>query len=99
MHGVRAGMLRAAEDESEMVRGEDVLGVDQLDKALALPLLRREMARKSISMPILEAAALVADPSLVVDLRAFAHSTGDDLIDRLALVALKACETDRKSVV
>lgn len=90
---VRAALLRAAEDESDTVRAEAVLGVAQRDKALALPLLRREMARKSISMPILEAAALVADPLLVDDLRAFAHSTGDDLIDRLALVALKACET------
>src|SRR3546814_11414823 len=74
---VRAALLRAAEDESDTVRAEAVLGVAQRDKALALPLLRREMARKSISMPILEAAALVADPSLVDDLRTFAHSTSD----------------------
>ena len=90
---VRDALLRAAEDESDAVRAEAVLGVAQRDKALALPLLRRELARKSVSMPILDAAALVADPSLVDDLRAFAHPSGDDIIDRLALTALKACET------
>lgn len=89
---VREALLRAAEDESDAVRAEAVLGIAHRSKALALPLLRRELARKAISMPILEAAALVADPSLVEDLRAFAHSSGDDLVDNLAVTALKACE-------
>jgi hypothetical protein len=89
---VREALLRAAEDEIDAVRAEAILGVAQRDKALALPLLRRELARKSISLPILEAAALVADASLVDDLRAFSYTSGDDVIDRWAMAALKACE-------
>src|SRR3546814_19431412 len=90
---VRAALLRAAEDESDTVRAEAVLGVPQRDKALALPLLRSAMARKSISMPILAAAALAADPSLVADLRASPPSPGAALLYRLATVPLTARNT------
>jgi hypothetical protein len=90
---VRGALLRAAEDDSDAVRAEAILGMAQRDKTLALPLLQKELSRKSVAMPIFEAAALVADPSLVDDLRGYASPSGDDLLDRWALEALKACET------
>lgn len=90
---VREALLRAAEDDNDAVRAEAIFGVAQRDKALALPLLQKELARKYVAMPIFEAAALVADPSLVDDLRAYAQPSGDEFLDQLALDALKACET------
>lgn len=90
---IREALLRAAEDDNDAVRAEAILGVAQRDRALALPLLQKELARKSVGMLIFEAAALVADPSLVNDLRSFASPSGNDLLDRCALNALKACET------
>lgn len=89
---IREALLRAAEDDIDAVRAEAILGVAQRDKSLALPLVQKELARTSVAMPIFEAAALVADPSLVDDLRAFAQPSGDDFLDGLALEALKACE-------
>lgn len=90
---VREALLHAAEDENDAVRAEAILGLAQRDKAVALPLLQKELSRKSVAMPIFEAAALVADSSLVEDLREFAAPSGDDFLDRWALDALKACET------
>ena len=40
---VRDALLGAAEDENEYVRAEAILGLAQRDKALALPLLQREL--------------------------------------------------------
>lgn len=89
---IREALLRAAEDDIDAVRAEAILGVAQRDKALALPLLQKELARKSVALPIFEAAVLVADPSLIDHLRGYAHPSGDELIDRWALDALQACE-------
>lgn len=89
---IREALLRAAEDECDAVRAEAILGLAQRDRRLALPLLRRELARSSVPMPIFEAAALVADPSLVSDLRAFAAPSGNEPLDRAARDALEACE-------
>lgn len=90
---VREALLRAAEDEHVYVRGEAILGLATLDAALALPLLRRELGRESVSVMVLEAAALAAHPSLAEGLRAFAEPSGDDRLDALALEALRACES------
>jgi hypothetical protein len=64
----------------------------QRDKALALPLLQRELSGGVVPLPLFEAAAIVADPSLASDLRAFAQPSGDDFLDGLAVEALRACE-------
>jgi HEAT repeat protein len=88
---IREALLEAAEDENEYVRAEAILGLSQRDKALALPLLQRELSSESIAMPLFEAASIVAHPSLAADLRAFAQPSGDDFLDRLALEALEAC--------
>lgn len=89
---VRNALLDAAEDENEYVRAEAILGLAQRDKALALPLLQRELSGDFVPVPLFEAASIVADPSLATDLRAFADPSGDDILDGLALEALHACE-------
>ena len=89
---VRHALLAAADDENEYVRAEAILGLAQRNKALALPLIRRELGRESVAVPLFEAAALVADPSLVDDLRDFTVPSDDALLDELALKALTACE-------
>jgi hypothetical protein len=89
---VRAALLGAAEDENEYVRAEAILGLAQRDKALALPLVQRELAGEAAALPIFEAASVVAHPSLVEVLREFAQPSGDKYLDAAALEALKACE-------
>jgi HEAT repeat protein len=89
---VRDALLGAAEDENQNVRAEAILGLAQRDKALALPLLRRELSAETVAVPLFEAAAIIAHPSLVADLRAFADPSGDDFFDGLATDALRACE-------
>ena len=84
--------LGAAEDKHEYVRAEAILGLARRDKALALPLLQRELRGEQVAMPLFEAAALVADPSLADDLRQFASPSGDSFLDELATKALAACE-------
>ncbi|HWW25891.1 MAG TPA: HEAT repeat domain-containing protein [Caulobacter sp.] len=89
---VRAALLHAAEDESQCVRAEAILGLAQRDKALALPKLQRELSIPCASLPIFEAAALIARPSLVGDLSVFAEPSGDSFLDDAALEALRACQ-------
>jgi HEAT repeat protein len=89
---VRNALLGAAEDENEYVRAEAILGLAQRDKAQALPLLQRELSGGVVPLPLFEAAAIVAHPSLAADLRAFADPSGDDFLDGLAIDALRACE-------
>jgi hypothetical protein len=91
---VRDAMLVAAEDENAYVRAEAILGLAQRDKALALPLLQRELAGAVVPLPLFQAAALVAHPSLAADLRAFADPSGDGFFDELAIEALQACEAN-----
>ena len=89
---IREALLAAAEDENEYVRAEAILGLAQRDKALALPLVQRELRQESVALPLFEGAAIIADPSLVDDLRDFAMPSDDPRFDELATKALKACE-------
>lgn len=89
---VRQALLAAAQDENEYVRAEAILGLAQRNKALALPLIRRELGRERVALPLFEAAAVVADPSLVDDLRDFLEPSDDSSLDELAAKALSACE-------
>ncbi|MEO7276758.1 MAG: lyase [Sphingomicrobium sp.] len=89
---VRQALLSAADDENECVRAEAILGLAQRDGALALPLVRRELGRERVAVPLFEAAALIADPSLVNDLRDFAAPSDNAILDELAAKALSACE-------
>jgi hypothetical protein len=92
---VRRALVRAAQDESAVVRAEAVLGLALRDKSVALPFLRNELAGDAVALPIFEAAALVADASLAEDLRAFASRSGDATVDKAAEEALRACEAAR----
>jgi HEAT repeat protein len=89
---VRRALMVASEDNDENVRAEAIRGLAELDRTLALPLLRKALTSDWVSAPILEAAAIVADPSLIGDLRAFTASSGNDHLDHLAQEALTACE-------
>lgn len=93
---VRAALLGAAEDENAVVRAEAILGVAKRDRLLALPFLQKELAEDAVALPIFEAAAIVADASLVEDLRAFAEPSADESLDKQALGALKACEAAQR---
>ncbi|MEG3153277.1 HEAT repeat domain-containing protein [Sphingomonas sp. RB1R13] len=89
---VRQALLTAADDENEYVRAEAILGLAQRDRASALPFLQRELGGDHLALPLFEAAALVADASLIENLRAFANPSGDALMDEIATKALEACE-------
>ena len=89
---IRKALLAAAEDESDIVRAEAILGLAQRDKALALPLVQRELSGEHVPYPLFEAAIVMAHPSLAADLRAFAEPCGDASLDGLAIDALRACE-------
>jgi hypothetical protein len=91
---IREAFLRAAEDDDPGVRAEALRGLAMRDPKLALPLIREALAQDTASAPVFEAAALVADRSLVQDLQAFAIPSGDEYLDKLASAALAACEGD-----
>jgi hypothetical protein len=95
---VRGALLAAAGDLDANVRAEAINGLAMLDRALALPLLLRELAGPAVSLSLLEAAARVAHPSLIGELQAFANTTGDDDIDRALVTALVACMTGEAAV-
>jgi len=90
---VRDALLSAASDEDDIVRGEAILGLARRDRMLALPLLQSALAGPSANINLFEAAAIVAHPSLIDDLRAFADPSGDSLVDEMVLAALCACNS------
>ncbi|PVM92114.1 lyase [Caulobacter radicis] len=89
---VREALLRAAEDEDDIVRAEAMLGLAQRDANLALPFVQAALAAEAVAGPALEAAALCAHPSLVADLKVWAEPSDEAYIDALAADALAACE-------
>ena len=89
---VRNALICAAQDQDEAVRAEAILGLAQRDPGVALPFLRSALRGQTVMPPVLEAAVLVADRSLVDDLRQFSEPSDDAFADQLALEALAACE-------
>lgn len=89
---VRAALLSATSDASEVVRAEAIAGLARRDPHLALPLVQQALRCESVTTPILEAAALCAHPSLVADLRAWAEPSDNPHVDQAAATALAACE-------
>jgi len=87
----REALLAAAHDEDAAVRAEAIRGLARIDRALALPLLRRELAGDEVTVPLLEAAALAADPSLLAVLRPFRLAIGDAWLAGLLERAIEAC--------
>jgi HEAT repeat protein len=94
---IRAALLTAAGDEDEHVRAEALAGLAARDPALALPLVHEALAADRVGAVIFEAAALVAHPSLIEPLRAFAEPSDNHHIDALVLEALAACENAGKA--
>lgn len=88
---VRNALLSATSDESFEVRAEAILGLAQLDRSVALPLVKRELQGQLVNMPLLEAAAIVADASLIDDLQAFASPSDNAMLDRMVVDAISAC--------
>lgn len=89
---IRRALLSAANDESDVVRAEALVGIAQRDPRLALPLVLEALSGEQVSMPVFEAAALVADPALVDVLRPWTEPSDDEWLDQLAREALAACE-------
>lgn len=90
---VKEALVRAASDESPFVRAEAIAGLAQIDRAIALPLLTRELKGEAVSMPLLEAAIIVADESLIEDLEAFSAPSDNPSLDRMVADALSACRS------
>jgi hypothetical protein len=89
---VREALIRAGDDPEAIVRSEAILGLVQLDRALALPLIRRELEADVICYPILEAAEIAADPSLIDSLAAIVDPSEEPHFYDQALSALEACK-------
>lgn len=89
---VWAALLRAASDEDEVVRAEAALGLASRDPEVALPFVQAGLRAEAVVIPMLEAAALCAHPSLVADLRVWAKPSDGSFADALAAEALAACE-------
>lgn len=89
---IREALLSAANDENDVVRAEALVGIAQRDPRLALPLVLEALSGEQVSMPVFEAAALVADPALVDVLRPWTEPSDDEWLDELAREALAACE-------
>jgi len=88
---VRDALYVAASDVDDVVRGEAVLGLAGLDPAIALPFVQAELRASSVTIPILEAASICADPSLIADLTVWAEPSDQPYADKLAAEALAAC--------
>lgn len=88
---VCAALLRAASDEDEVVRAEAVLGLASRDPEAALPFVQAALCADTVAMPMLEAAAVCAHPSLITDLRVWAEPSDQAFADALAAEALAAC--------
>lgn len=95
---VRDALTVAASDENANVRAEAILGLTQIDRSLALQFLQKELSGDRISMPLLEAASIVADRSLIHDLEAFAQPSENALLDTLVMDAIRACRNAQKNL-
>ncbi len=89
---IREALLARAGDPIERVRAEAIRGLARKDRLLALPYVQRALEAKSATVNVFEAAALVADPSLINLLSRFAKSTEDESMDQLVNDALLACQ-------
>lgn len=89
---IREALLSAAHDMNDMVRAEALVGIAKRDRNLALPLVVSALSAEQVSMPVFEAAALIAHPALVDVLRPWTEPSGDKWLDMLAHDALAACE-------
>lgn len=93
---VREALIHSAADENAETRGEAIHGLALLDRTLALPFVQNELKGSMVNMPLIEAAILVADASLVEDLEAFASPSDNAMLDAMVLQAIKTCSADKQ---
>ena len=68
---VREALLAATKDNDAVVRAEALEGLALRDRALALPLVKRELEGKDCAYATFQAAGLIAHPSLLDGLRSW----------------------------
>jgi hypothetical protein len=90
---IRNALLARVDDPEERIRAEAIVGLARRDKMLALPFVRRALAAESAMVNIFEAAAIVADASLIDALREYAEAAPADWDGGTITDALHACET------
>jgi HEAT repeat protein len=88
---ILAALLTAAEDADQSVRAEAILGLAKIKHEKALSLVGRELKRLNATMPIFEAAELLADPTLIKDLEDFQDESDEPFVDEAAKRALEIC--------
>ena len=81
---VRDTLVQAAGGDDAATRAEAIWGLARRDQDMALPLVQAALAGECVSTPILEAAALLARPSLIDNLRRWAKPSGDAYLDKVA---------------
>jgi len=89
---IRAALLNAINDTDPIVRSEALLGIAQRDTQLALPFALVALSGDQVSMAVLEAAEIIADPALLESLRPWTEPSDNEWLDELAWKALRACE-------
>jgi hypothetical protein len=89
---VRAALIAAAADIDVVVRAEALQGLAQRDKALALPLVERELLLDEFGYATFQAAQIIGHPSLLPGLRRWSGRTGASHIDDTVEDAIRACE-------
>lgn len=88
---VRAALLSATDDADACVRGEALQGLSERDRQFALPLIRCELTREECAYATFQAAAFIADPSLLEGLHAWAGRGGAPWINSTIEDAIVAC--------
>ncbi len=93
---VRDALRRAADDPHAGTRCEALLGLVTREPDFALPRVAAMLEAEEICSETIEAAALLADPSLVPILEALTEAWADDddrWFRKLLTEALRACRT------
>jgi hypothetical protein len=90
---IREALVARADDPDELVRAEAIRGLARKDRLLALPFIQRALGAASAMVDVFEAAAIVADASLVEPVWQFARNTNTDWTGDVVREALQACET------
>jgi hypothetical protein len=89
---IRAALLSCALDENHDVRAEALVGIAKRDPELALPLVLKALSGDWVSIPLFEAASLIAHPALMDVLRPWTEPSDDEWFDQHAREAFVACE-------
>jgi hypothetical protein len=89
---VRQALLSAADDSDGDVRAEALQGLAERDKALARPLVERELGKDDCGYGTFEAARIIAHPSLLDGLRNWTGKFPEMSWNAVVREAIAACE-------